>query len=122
MLGSGKTTPELKITGFPDVCRIGGAELLEEIDSCYGKYGVDETMIVCRSNKRANRFNEGVRRMILYREEDFSCGDKIMIVKNNYFWAKDYERIDFIANGDIATVLKIEKRAELYGRHFAGPG
>lgn len=119
LLGSGKTTPELRITGFPDVCRIGGAELLEEIDSCYGKYGVDETMIVCRSNKRANRFNEGVRRMILYREEDFSCGDKIMIVKNNYFWAKDYERIDFIANGDIATVLKIEKRAELYGRHFA---
>lgn len=116
--GSGQLL-ELKIGGFPDVRKISGAELLEEIDSCYGKYGLDETTIICRSNKRANRFNEGIRRMILYREEDFCSGDKVMVVKNNYFWGKDYEQVDFIANGDIASVLKIEKRTEMYGRHFA---
>lgn len=119
MLGGMREKLGLRVSHFPDVFKITGNELLEEIDSCYGKYGEDETMIVCRSNKRANRFNEGIRRMILYREEDFSGGDKIMIVKNNYFWGKDYEHVDFIANGDIATVLRIEKRVELYGRHFA---
>lgn len=119
MLGKGEADLLLKVSGFPDVYKIDGSELLEEIESCYGKFGIDETMIVCRSNKRANRFNEGIRRRILYREEDFCSGDKIMIVKNNYFWGKDYEKIDFIANGDIATVLKVEKKAELYGLHFA---
>ncbi len=61
--------------------KIGGGELLEEIDSCYGRFGEEETIVVCRSNKRANRFNEGIRRTILYREEDFCSGDRIMIVK-----------------------------------------
>lgn len=118
MIGSGNNSPALRLTGFPDVYKINGTELLEEIDSCYGKFGLDETMIVCRSNKRANRFNEGIRRTILYREEDFSGGDKIMIVKNNYFWGEDYEKIDFIANGDIATVEKVGKRISLYGHNF----
>lgn len=118
MIGRKSGMPEFRINGFPDVFNITGAELLEEIDSCYGKYGLDETMIVCRSNKRANRFNEGIRRTILYREEDFSGGDKIMVVKNNYFWGKDYDKIDFIANGDIATVEKTGKRTSLYGYNF----
>lgn len=119
LIGTGGKSPELKVDGFPDVRRIGGEELLEEIDACYGRFGEEETMIVCRSNKRANRFNEGIRRMILYREEEFGSGDRIMVVKNNYYWGKDYEHIDFIANGEIATVLRVEKRIELYGRHFA---
>lgn len=119
MIGTEGRELSLQIGNFPDVFRISGGELLEEIDSCYGKYGLDETMIVCRSNKRANRFNEGIRRTILYREEDFCGGDRIMIVKNNYFWGKDYDKIDFIANGDMATVVKVGKRMELYGCHFA---
>lgn len=119
MIHNGGKNLSLKVADFPDVFRVGGAELLEEIDSCYSKYGVDETMIVCRSNKRANRFNEGIRRTILYREEDFSGGDKIMIVKNNYFWGADYEHIDFIANGEIATIEKVGKRVALYGHNFA---
>lgn len=118
MIGGGNTSLQFKLNGFPDIFRIGGGELLEEIDGCYSRYGLDETMIICRSNKRANRFNEGIRRTILYREEEFSGGDKIMIVKNNYFWAKEYENIDFIANGDIATVGKVGKRVELYGFNF----
>lgn len=118
MIGRGDGDLSLKVSGFPDVFRIGGGELLEEIDSCYGKYGEEETIVICRSNKRANRFNEGIRRTILYREEDFSSGDRIMIVKNNYFWGADYDKIDFIANGDIATVRRAGRREELYGFHF----
>ena len=118
MIGRGDGDLSLKVGGFPDVFRIGGGELLEEIDSCYGKYGEEETIVICRSNKRANRFNEGIRRTILYREEDFSSGDRIMIVKNNYFWGADYDKIDFIANGDIATVRRAGRREELYGFHF----
>lgn len=118
MIGQSDGDLALKVGGFPDVFRIGGGELLEEIDSCYGKYGEEETIVICRSNKRANRFNEGIRRTILYREEDFSSGDRIMIVKNNYFWGADYDKIDFIANGDIATVRRAGKREELYGFHF----
>ncbi|WP_251623735.1 ATP-dependent DNA helicase [Odoribacter lunatus] len=117
-IGIGTTDLKLQIGQFPDVYKIDGGELLEEIETCYGKFGVDETMIVCRSNKRANRYNEGIRRMILYREEDFCSGDKIMVVKNNYFWCKDYEHLDFIANGDVATVIRTGKRTELYGFHF----
>lgn len=118
LIGSGSLQLQLKTAGFPDVYRISGGELLEEIDTCYGKYGEEETMIVCRSNKRANRFNEGIRRTILYREEDFCSGDRIMIVRNNYFWGAGYDKIDFIANGDMATVKRVKKRTELYGFHF----
>lgn len=118
IIGTASEQLYLKAIGFPDVFRISGAELLEEIDTCYGKFGEDETIIVCRSNKRANRFNEGIRRTILYREEDFSSGDRIMIVRNNYFWGTDYDKIDFIANGDMATVIRAGKRMDLYGYHF----
>jgi exodeoxyribonuclease-5 len=103
---------------YPDVYRISGEELLEELDTCYGKFGEEETIVVCRSNKRANRFNEGVRRTILYREEDICGGDRIMIVKNNYFWGGDDEKVDFIANGEMATIKRVGRRIELYGFHF----
>ena len=118
LIGGDTNHLQLKVKGFPDVFRISGGELLEEIDTCYGKYGEEETIIVCRSNKRANRFNEGIRPTILYREEDFCSGDRIMIVKNNYFWGADYDKVDFIANGDMATVSRAGKRMDLYGCHF----
>ena len=98
----------LRVASFPDIVRVSGGELLEELDQCYSSFGMDETMVICRSNKRANRFNEGIRARILYREDAFSSGDKVMIVKNNYF----------IANGDIATVEKVGKYKDLYGFHF----
>ncbi len=119
LIGSGESSLALKVGRFPDVFRIGGGELLEEMETCYGKYGEEETMVVCRSNKRANRFNEGIRRSILYREEDFSGGDRVMIVRNNYFWGAGQERTDFIANGDMAVIRRVGRREELYGLHFA---
>lgn len=118
LIGTGSDDLTLKAGNFPDVFKISGGELLEEMETCYGKFGEEETIIVCRSNKRANRFNGGIRRTVLYREEDFCSGDRIMVVKNNYFWGADYDKIDFIANGDMATVGRTGRRVELYGYHF----
>lgn len=118
LIGSGENSLALKVGRFPDVFRIGGGELLEEMETCYGKYGEDETIVVCRSNKRANRFNDGIRRSILYREEDFSSGDRVMVVRNNYFWGAGHDKTDFIANGDMATIKRAGRREERYGLHF----
>ncbi len=109
---------KIKTSGFNDIRRIGGADLIEELSNCIHKYGIDETIVITRSNKRANKFNEGIRRSVLYREEQISTGDLVMNVKNNYHWAKQTDELDFIANGDIAEVVKIRKFEEKYGFHF----
>ncbi len=105
--------------GFDDIERISGAELIESITSSYQKYGIFETAIVTRSNKRANLYNKGIRGSILYRENEIEKGDLLMVVKNNYYWADEDMQPDFIANGDIAEVVKIYKYEELYGFRFA---
>jgi exodeoxyribonuclease-5 len=104
---------------FDDVRRLSGADLIEEISTCYDRFGMVETIVVTRSNKRANKFNEGIRSTILYKESDISVGDLIMVVKNNYFWLQGDEKIDFIANGDIAEITAIYKYESLYGFRFA---
>lgn len=109
----------LSVSPFPDIARVSGADLLETLDDCYSRFGVDETMVVCRSNKRANRFNAGIRARVLYREEQLTGGDRVMIVKNNYFWGAEADKDDFIANGDIATVRRVGRHRDLYGFHFA---
>jgi len=107
------------ITDFDDIERITGAELIESITSSYNKYGIFDTAIVTRSNKRANLYNKGIRGSILYRENEIERGDLLMVVKNNYFWIDEEMKLDFIANGDIAEVLKIYKYEELYNFRFA---
>lgn len=109
----------LKLTSFPDVEEIGGAELIEQITTCYDKYGLFETTVVTRSNKRANLYNKGIRGSILYKENEIERGDLLMIVKNNYFWIDEDMELDFIANGDIAEVTHIYGYDELYGFRFA---
>lgn len=113
--------PPLTTTGFADVRRITGGELIEEIENCYDEFGISNTMVLCRSNKRANKYNEGIRRTILWRDEEISKGDLLMVVKNNYFWLSDEEKetTPFIANGDIAEITRIGKYRELYGFRFA---
>ncbi len=113
--------PPLTTTGFADVRRITGGELIEEIENCYDEFGIGNTMVLCRSNKRANKYNEGIRRTILWRDEEISKGDLLMVVKNNYFWLGDEEKetTPFIANGDIAEITRIGKYRELYGFRFA---
>jgi exodeoxyribonuclease-5 len=106
-------------TNFPDVERITGEDLIETITDAYNRYGIDETAIICRSNKQANRYNQGIRNRILYREEELTAGDFLMVVRNNYHWIKDIENISFIANGDIVRLIRIRKYIERYGFRFA---
>jgi exodeoxyribonuclease-5 len=111
--------PLFSLDGFEDVIRVSGVDLLETISTNYDKFGIEETIIVSRSNKRANRYNQGVRNSILGRDEELVPGDLLMVVKNNYFWLREGEEIDFIANGDIVEIVKIRKYHELYGYRFA---
>lgn len=111
--------PELRVKGFPDIRRIGGEELIEELTWCQDHFGLNETIVVCRSNKRANLFNNGIRNSILFREEELTATDYLLVAKNNYHWLKDCKEADFIANGDIAEVVRINGYEELYDLRFA---
>lgn len=111
--------PSFNVGDYPDVKVINGSELIETINTCYDKAGLDETIIICRSNKRANLYNRGVRNTILYREDELNSGDMIMVTKNNYYWTEDMKEMDFIANGDIAVVRRVRRVTEMYGFRFA---
>lgn len=106
---------------FPDVVRLSGNELIDEIDTCYGRYGRGETTVITRSNKRANQYNQGIRRTILDYDEEISSGDMLMVVKNNYHYVERDRnaKMDFIANGDIARIHRIYKTCERHGFRFA---
>jgi len=111
--------PKLQLEGFPDVERIDGSELIEKIGDAVGRYGLDDIVVLCRSNKRANRYNAGIRASVLYREERLSRGDKLMVVKNCYQFLENIPELDFIANGDVARLVKASHYEERYGLHFA---
>ena len=111
---------------FADVSHVRGDELIESIESSYSRWGDDDCMIICRSNKRANIYNQGIRNRILYREDELVTGDRIMIVKNNYYWIdrivreeKQPQPLSFIANGDIAVVRRVRRTREMYGFRYA---
>jgi len=99
--------------------KISGADLMEKLSSSYGKYGIHETVVLTRSNKRANLYNQGIRSSILYRDTEIARGDLLMVVRNNYFWLKEDAGIDFIANGDAGEITHIYGYEELYGFRFA---
>lgn len=111
--------PSVRVEGFPDVKLLPGGELIEAISECYDHAGMDETIVICRSNKRANLYNKGIRNTILYREDELETGDVLMVAKNNYYWGKDCKELDFIANGDVAVVRRVRKVREMYGFRFA---
>ncbi len=110
--------PRFRENVFEDVRRISGNDLIDEISDAYDRSGMTNTIVVTRSNKRANQYNQGIRSRILWREEDIARGDLLMVVRNNYYWTRE-EEMDFIANGDIAEILDIHGRQERYGFHFA---
>ena len=110
--------PKILTEKFPDIKKIGGEDLIEEISSAYSRDSIDDTIVLSRSNKRANIYNNGIRNRILYREEEISSGDMLMVVKNNYYWGKDNKEIDFIANGEIIQVLRVRRIEEVYGFRF----
>ena len=122
--------PKIRFAGFPDIVMMPGSELVESLANSYHKMGQDETMVITRSNKRANIYNNGIRNMVLDREEELSVGDMLMIVKNNYFWTEQERKAlkgtreecqvpAFLANGDRAKVLRVRRHVDLYGFRFA---
>jgi exodeoxyribonuclease-5 len=125
--------PQIRFQGFPDVKNIPGNELIEVLEECYNRDGEDETIVVTRSNKRTNIYNNGIRGKILWREEILESGDMLMVAKNNYYWTekqalptekaqKETEEegapFDFIANGDTAIVRRVRNERNFYGFTF----
>jgi len=111
--------PKLDCSNFKDIVRLSGEDLIEEISTAYSTCGLEGTIIVVNSNKQANRYNQGIRNRIFFREEEISTGDIVMVVKNNYSLADEEDPTRFIANGDIAEVKKIRKYEERYGFRFS---
>ena len=102
-----------------DIIKVPGEEVIETLENSWREVGAEETLIITRSNKMTNLYNGGVRARVLWKEEDLSNGDRLMVTKNNYFWAETYEDLDFIANGDMFEVVRLSNRHELYGFEFA---
>ncbi|MBQ8098449.1 MAG: AAA family ATPase [Bacteroidaceae bacterium] len=122
------TAPTVKVEGFPDLRITKGNNLIDALESSYDHVGLDETIVITRSNKRAILYNNGIRASIFGREEGMTRGDIVMIARNNYYWTEKLAAslpegeqlpMDFIANGDIAVVRHISRHQELYGLHFA---
>ena len=113
--------PKIRTAGFADIRPLPGNELIDALEECYARDGVDETIVICRSNKRANIYNNGIRSRILWREDELESGDLLMVAKNNYYWTgQDKEKSeDFIANGETAIVRRVRRTRELYGFRFA---
>ncbi len=111
--------PKIRFQGFADIVRVPGDELIESLATSYSRVGMDETMVITRSNKRANIYNQGIRNTVLDREDELCRGDQLMIVKNNYYWTEQSKEISFLANGDIAVVQRVRNVQELFGFRFA---
>jgi len=113
--------PKIITKDFKDVYRINGDRLEEGLNYAYNKFGMDRTLVICRSNKNANLYNQQIRGRVLFRDEEITGGDQIMVVRNNYFWLQEEEEnsTGFIANGDIARIKKIRNFQDMYGFRFA---
>jgi len=118
--------PKIRFQGFADIVRVPGDELIDSLATSYSRAGMDETIVITRSNKRANIYNQGIRNMVLDREDELCRGDQLMIVKNNYYWGKESGEktkenggLEFLANGDVAVVRRVRHVHELYGFRFA---
>ena len=113
------TKIKLDLKGFDDIQRVSGGELIETLTDAYSRYGDDDCIVLCRSNKMAIRYNLGIRSMVEFKEDRLVRGEKLMIVKNCYQFLEDVEEMDYIANGDIARLQSIKGFEERYGLHFA---
>ena len=115
-----KTTefPQFELTGFSDIRKLNGMELIDEIQRSYDGVGVEDTIVVTRSNKRANIYNNGIRARVMMKEDELTNGDLLMVTRNNYFWNKPYKEIDFIANGDILQIVRVKKHYDIYDFRF----
>jgi ATP-dependent exoDNAse (exonuclease V) alpha subunit len=111
--------PHFITKGYKDIFRMTGLKLVEGLEYAYRKFDIENSLVVCRSNKSANVYNQQIRARLLYREEELTGGDQIMIVRNNYFWLPDNEATSFIANGDMARIVRVRNEEERYGFRFS---
>ena len=111
--------PQFDLREGGDLIRLGGFDLQDSLETSYGRYGQEETIIITRSNKQANAYNQQIRGRILWFEEQLCSGESLMVVKNNYFWLGDESNIGFIANGEQLRVVRVLKTEEIYGFEFA---
>jgi len=110
--------PVFELNGFNDIRHLNGMDLIDEIQRAYNGVGIEDTIVITRSNNRSGIYNNGIRNRVLMKEDVLTNGDLLMVTKNNYFWNKPYNDIDFIANGDILEVMRVKKHREIYGFHF----
>jgi len=111
--------PRFMTKGYKDIFRMNGVKLVEGLEYAYRKFDIENALVVCRSNKSANIYNQQIRARLLYREEELTGGDQIMVVRNNYFWLPDNEATAFIANGDMARIIRVRNEEERYGFRFS---
>lgn len=111
--------PKFITKSYKDIFRMTGLKFVEGLEYAYHKYGLENVLVVCRSNKSANLYNNQIRARLLYREEELTGGDHIMVVRNNYFWLPDDKETAFIANGDMAKIIRVRREEERYGFRFA---
>lgn len=111
--------PKFITKNYKDIFRMTGLKLVEGLEYAYSKFGIENSLVVCRSNKSANVYNQQIRARLLYREEELTGGDQIMVVRNNYFWLPENESAAFIANGDMARVVRVRRVEERYDLRFA---
>ena len=111
--------PLFHLQGFNDIQKIEPETFEEILHNVFSNTSDNEAVIICKSNKRANMFNQAIRGRILNIEGEIATGDKLMVVKNNYYWTEGNDTMSFIANGDMAEIRKIKHFDEMYGFHFA---
>lgn len=113
--------PQFHTKGFPDIFRMNGDRLLEGLNYSYDHFEIANTIVICRSNKSANLYNQHIRHQILFRDDEITGGDLVMVVRNNYHWLQQHneESTGFIANGDMAEVRKVSNIHDQHGFRFA---
>jgi len=116
--GDDLALPKFLTKNYKDIFRMTGVKLVEGLEYAYGKFGIENSLVVCRSNKSANMYNQQIRSRLLYRDEELTGGDQIMVVRNNYFWLPENETVSFIANGDMARIVRVRGEEERYGLRF----
>lgn len=120
-LASGQVNlmPDILTEGFQDICSLyDREEFLQSLEDAYHTVGLEDTILITRTNVRTNLYNQGIRNQILWFEEQIAQGDRIMVTKNNYFWTEQYENLPFLANGDILEIVRLKNERELYGFRF----
>jgi exodeoxyribonuclease-5 len=109
----------ISLTPNADIIKVPGDEVIDTLETSWRTVGAEETLIIARSNKMTNLYNGGVRARVMWKEDELSNGDRVMISKNNYFWAQEYKDLEFLANGDMLEIQRLTNIHELYGFHFA---